>query len=211
MNTSRSIQIGILALGLGLVGAGCKSSTEVAKEKATSSAQTFQQMLGDMPPEIDRATAALTKLSDVRTTGAASTQTLADLNKSIEVLTHQAQRLTAASDDAVADSQRFFTTWLKESRTIKDETQRRAAIDQIKSREPQRALAKGYLDKASKDFRKLVDGLKDASAGVTKNPASATNGELAKKVGPIFDSATATKNQIARLEDQINTNLLSNK
>ncbi len=192
------------ALG-GLVLPGCETSTERARSSARGAAGYFLESLEDAPAQIDATTAALTKATagDVSDRKAAVKDFTRELN---ELETH-ALSVARARDNAENRTQEYFREWLKESRTIKSESERNDAIKRLDAGQANVSQALEYLRLGARDFRALNDEMLAAGKSLSADMSAANVEKVRQSLAPVYDNATMVKAYIARLEDQITSTL----
>ena len=189
-----------------IAGAGCSSQKEVAGTVASRSVRDFQKDLDAVPGQIDSVMSSLTKLTAGDTADRASA--LTSYSKDLKELTSQASRIASARDQAESDTQRYFREWLKESRSIKSSSERDAAYQALDAGKARTDIALGYLDNAATEYRALAEQFTQIQSMLTKDLSASSVQQVASQLGPVFDKASATKNYVARLSEQIDAALL---
>lgn len=184
---------------------GCKSSKEVASEVAKRDVRSFRASLQRIPGQIDT---VMAKLNAV-TAGDAKDRAglLADYSRELQALSRDGAEVAAAKDEAERNVQRYFREWVKESRGIKTEADRKAAYAAIDSGKARTDVAMSYLSNGSRDFRALLDRLNSLQKSLAQDLSPASVRSVGDQYGAVNDLAIKVKGYIARLEEQIDATL----
>jgi len=206
----RLLGVAVLAgLGFGAAGlSGCQSEVDRSRSAARSAAGSFMESLSTAPAQIDKTTEALVKATAGNTPDRAAV--IKQFDKDVATLETHAASMARARDNAENRTQEYFRDWLKETRTIKSESERSAALSRYDAGQGNFAQAMDYIRVGARDFRSLMNEFNAAQAALKADPSEANAEKVRGGLGPIYDNAIMVKAYIARLEEQV-TAALSKK
>ncbi len=201
----RSVSAALVLLCAGvLVLAGCSSTAGYGK-RAARSARDFQAELDVMPAQIDAVMNDLNTLTAGTTTNRA--EVFKQYSKDLEKLEDHAKSVAHARDSAEKNSQKYFREWLQSSRSYKDSAKRDAALQSLDAGKAQTNQALAYLNQGANDFRSLTDQLNGIKSTLGKDMSPASVQRVGSNLGPVLDKGNNVKQDIARLDEQIDAAL----
>jgi len=205
MNKTMCVLAAACGLAMGLTTTGCKSSREVAGTVRERSVRDFQFQLDQMPARLDGMIKTMSELGSGTNPNRAAT--LAQFSQQLDALQGDARTLADASDQAKADSQRYFREWVRETRTIPEGAEKDAALAQLNKGSTRFDIANRYLQEGTRNFRELNGALENIRTKLTADLNSFTTPEFGRQFAAATDAATATRARIDRLDDLINSAL----
>jgi hypothetical protein len=182
------------------------SQRQVAGTVATQSVREFQNSLTTAPRQIDDVVSTLNTLTSGKDVDRQAL--LTQFNQQMRLLDTQASNVRRMRDQALTDSDRFFSTWLRETSGIRSASERDAAIADLTANRQRAQQARDYLDRGSENFRTLMNELGGIQNTLNKDLSPATVQSVGSNLAPVFDRSKDVNNFLARMNEQIESILM---